>query len=343
MSERDSGTNHQPRPIPLLLGIAKGYYEENRTMDSLAKEWGVSRSTVSRSLAEARDRGIVEIRLHDPTHGLRQLSDTLGSLYPVRFRVVPTIVGDSAEQELDRVAAVAAALLGNMVGAGDVIGVAWGTTVRALSTHLPRHPLTDATVVQLNGAGSSTSTGTDYAASILARFGVAFDAAVQSFPVPAFFDDPAARELLWRERSIARILAIQRRMSVMVAGIGSGTASVTSHLYAGDYLEPEDFRELQDERVAGDIATRFFREDGTYEGITLNERSTGPEFSVLAGVRTRLGVVHGRGKVRGLLGALRAGLFTHVVLDETAARALAEASGPGAGGQHRHRGPARPD
>lgn len=311
----------------MLLAIAKGYYQDHRTMDSLAKDWDVSRSTVSRALSEARERGIVEIRLHDPTHGVRDLAATLSARYSAHFTVVPTIVGDSAEQELDRVATVAAQLIGATLGHGDVLGVAWGTTVRAVSQRLVRHPLTGATVVQLNGAGSPSTTGQDYAAGILQRFGSAFDADVQSFPVPAFFDDPAARELLWRERSIRRILDLQERMSMMVAGIGSLTASVTSHLYDGDFLDASDYELLAQERVVGDIATRFFRADGTHDGITVNARSTGPDFATLHSVPRRLGVVHGRGKVSGLLGALRAGLFTEVVVDETAARAVAETKG----------------
>lgn len=325
MNDPLSGTNHRNRRAQMLLSIAKGYYEEHRTMDSLAKDWDVSRSTVSRALSEARERGIVEIRLHDPTHGVRHLAESLGARYNARFTVVPTIVGDSAEQELDRVASVAAQMVGATMGHGDVLGIAWGTTVRAVSQRLSRHPLTGATVVQLNGAGSPTTTGQDYAAAILQRFASAFDADVQSFPVPAFFDDPATRSLLWRERSISRILDLQGRMNMMIAGIGSLTASVTSHLYDGDFLDEADYSLIDAQGVVGDIATRFFRADGTHEDIPLNARSTGPEFDTLLSVPRRLGVVHGRGKVAGLLGALRAGFFTDVVVDEAAARAVVEA------------------
>ncbi|MDR2255836.1 MAG: sugar-binding transcriptional regulator [Arthrobacter sp.] len=325
MNRSPGGTNEQQRRAAMLLSIAKGYYEEQRTMDSLARDWGVSRSTVSRALSEARERGIVEIRLHDPTHGVRDLAHLLSARHGVRFTVVPTIVGDSPEQELDRVASVAASVVAHLVRPNSVVGLAWGTTVRALSQRLGRHPMNGLTFVQLNGAGSPTSTGEDYAASILRRFADAYDGSLQSFPVPAFFDDPAARELLWRERSISRIVNLQRKMHLMIAGIGSLNATVTSHLYDGDFLDEEDYRLIEQEGVVGDIATRFFRADGTHDGIALNARSTGPTFDTLSTVPLRLGVVHGRGKVPGLLGALRADLFTHVVVDETAARSLAGA------------------
>lgn len=319
------GTNGQADRSRMLLAIAKGYYEEQRTMDSLARDWGVSRSTVSRSLAEARERGIVEIRLHDPTHGVRELTESLRRRFGAGFTVVPTIVGDSPEEELDRVASVAAGRIGKGVRDGDVVGVAWGTTVRAVAQRLPRRPTTGTTVVQLNGAGSPSSTGQDYAADILQRFAQALDAEVQLFPVPAFFDDPLTRELLWHERSIERILHLQSRMDVLVAGIGSMQASVTSHLYDGDFLDAADYELITGEHVVGDLATRFFRADGTHLDIPLNARSTGPSFESVRRVPRRLGVVHGKGKVPGLLGALRAGLFTHVVVDESAARALAAA------------------
>ena len=320
------GTNIQTRRADMLLAIAKGYYEDQRTMDALARDWDVSRSTVSRALSEARERGIVEIRLHDPTHGVRDLSTALATRHGVRFTVVPTIVGDSAEQELDRVASVAAALVSGSLRNGQILGVAWGTTVRAVSQRLTRNPLSGAHIVQLNGAGSPSTTGQDYAAGILHRFGSAFDADVQSFPVPAFFDDPAARDVLWRERSIRHILDLQQNMDMMVAGIGSLQASVTSHLYAGDFLDNADYKLLDREGVVGDIATRFFRADGTHEGIALNARSTGPAFDTLWRIPRRLGVVHGKGKVPGLMGALSARLFTDIVVDETAARAVAEAT-----------------
>jgi len=322
------GTNEHHRRQSMLLAIAKGYYEEQRTMDSLARDWGVSRSTVSRALAEARERGIVEIRLHDPSHGVRSLAESLHGRHGVRFTVVPTIIGDSAEQELDRVASVAAGLLSTMIRPDTVVGVAWGTTLRAVSHRLTRQPVSGLTVVQLNGAGSPTSTGEDYAAGILRRFADAFDATVQSFPVPAFFDDPRARRLLWRERSIRRILELQESMSVFVAGIGSRSATVASHLYDGDFLDAEDYATIDAQGVVGDIATRFFRSDGTHADIDLNERSTGPSFETLSRVPRRLGVVQGRGKVPGLLGALRSGLFTDVVVDETAARAVLTAGAP---------------
>jgi hypothetical protein len=48
MTIHPEGTNPQTSRVQMLLAVARGYYEEQRTMDALAKDWNVSRSTVSR-------------------------------------------------------------------------------------------------------------------------------------------------------------------------------------------------------------------------------------------------------------------------------------------------------
>ena len=72
----------------------------------------------------------------------------------------------------------------------------------------------------------------------------------------------------------------------------------------------------------GDVATVFFRGDGSSDGIVLNERSTGPALAQLSQVRRRICVVSGASKINGLRGALTAGLATDLILDEASARRL---------------------
>jgi len=94
--------------------------------------------------------------------------------------------------------------------------------------------------------------------------------------VPAFFDFPETRQLLWRERSIARVLELQNRMDLAVFSIGAVDGRVPSHVYNAGYLEAGDIAALRTEGVVGDIATVFFRTDGSYGGITINDRASGP-------------------------------------------------------------------
>jgi DNA-binding transcriptional regulator LsrR (DeoR family) len=310
------------------LTAAQRYYLQDLTMEAIAAELGTSRSTVSRLLAYARESGLVEIRIRSPFDQGLELEQTILSRYRVAAHVVPMPETISDVDRLERVAMTAGRLLGGFIDSNMVVGVAWGSTLGAISRHLIRTPTHNAVIVQMNGAGNVQTTGIDYASEILHRFGEAFDAQVQQFPVPAFFDDPATREALWRERSTKRLLAVQARMDLAVFGLGSPFAEVPSQVYIGGYLDAADYRSLRDDRVVGDVATVFYREDGSSEGIALNARASGPSLARLRRVARRVAVVAGVQRLPSLRGALAAGLITDLVLDEGLAAALVASPHP---------------
>ena len=296
------------------------YYLQDEPMDAIARRLGTSRSTVSRLLKSARESGMVQISVRPGPGASGGLAAQLRTSYGVRAHLVPVRVGASEVDRLEHVAKVAARLLMDLVDDGTVLGVAWGTTVSAVAHALGRKPTRGATVVQLNGAANTVTSGVDYASTIVTAFGAAFDAEVRHFPVPAFFDFAATREAMWRERSVQRVLAVQRRTDIALFGVGALGGQVPSHVYSAGYLDREDLRDLREAGVVGDVCTVFLREDGSYKDIAINQRATGPTPQELAKVPRRLCVVAGDAKLRPLRAALRAGAVTDLVIDEQAAR-----------------------
>jgi deoxyribonucleoside regulator len=298
------------------------YYLQDLTMEAIARELGTSRSSVSRLLSFARETGLVDIQIKSPLDQATLTSDALHTRWGITAHVVPVPDQTTDVDRLDRVALSAARILTAFVDSNMVIGLAWGSTVSAISRYLVPKATHGSTIVQLNGAANTRTTGIVYASEILRRFGDAFGATVQQFPVPAFFDDPQTKLALWRERSTKRVLELQENMDVAVFGIGAPDALVPSHVYSGGYLEAEDHDSLERDGVVGDVATMFLREDGSSSDITLNARASGPEFATLRRAPRRVCVVAGLSKVPGLRGALAAGLVTDLILDESTARAL---------------------
>lgn len=312
------------RVLQRALTAAHLYYVQERTMEAIARELRTSRSTVSRLLGHARSTGIVDIRIRSPFEAPRLLEQRLNDRFGVVAHVVPVPDDASEVERLQRVAVAAAHALHEVVHSDLTIGIAWGSTTAAMSRHLIPRPVHGTTFVQLNGSGNTRTTGLLYASEILSGFAGAYGGTAQQFPVPAFFDDPVTKQAMWRERSTRRILAMQSHMDVVVFSVGSADSRVPSHVYAGGYLEPADLAALTDDGVVGDVATVFYRSDGSSDGIALNERATGPDFEVLRRVPVRLCVVSGVSKLISLRGALAAGLATDVVLDEATARLLAD-------------------
>ena len=308
--------------LNLALKAAQLYYMQDLTMDAVGDELKVSRSSVSRLLQMAKDRGIVEVKIHPPEDAYTRMASQIKTRYGVNAHLVPVANSASPIDRLDRVALSAARMLTNFFYSGLTMGVAWGSTTAAVSRNLVPRPMREARVVQLNGAGNTFTTGVTYSGEILRRFGEAYGATVEQFPVPAFFDDPAAKETLWRERSTKRILDIQAKMDVALFGLGASKSEVPSQVYTAGYLSPSDLKALDESGIVGDIATVFYRADGSSNDIDLNKRSTGPSRDVIRSVPRRICVIAGVSRIPSLKGALAGKYVSDLIIDDGTAEAL---------------------
>lgn len=297
----------------LAIEVARRYYLDDEAMPDLAAAYGVSRSTISRLITLARERDWVRIEIVDPDahepESVHQLRERFGLTSITSVSVRPNI-GD-----LDVVGHRAADLLGSMIGDHQTVGVAWGTTTGAVAAWLRPAPHVGVTIVQLNGAGSPADLEVDYSMDILGRFCAAWNASAVHFPVPAFFDRADTRTALWQERSIKRVLRIQRQCDVAVFSVGSTKAKPPSRVYAAGYLSAADRRELSRDGAVGDIATHFYDRNGASEQIHINQRASGLPPDALRRIPRRVCVAAGTGKVEALAGALRGGYVTDLVAD----------------------------
>lgn len=300
------------------------YYDEGQTMDAIASTFGISRSTVSRLLRDAREQGIVRITLRPP--GVRRLADLRSAIaqrYGVRTHVVPTRPDSSERERLRAVATDAAGVVEDLLQPDQVVGIAWGTTVTAVVEQLTPRPVLGAQIVQLNGAVNTEGSGLANVFTVLDRAASRWAATVHPFPVPAFFDYPSTREAMWRERSVRRVLEMQRRCRLAVFGVGAFDSEVPSQVHASGYLAEEDLAQLRSDGAVGDVCTVFLRADGSWRDVRMNTRCSGPSPAALASIPRRVLVASGARKAVPLRAALRADCATDLVLDEaTAARLL---------------------
>lgn len=312
-----------------LLTIARMYYVQRETMDAIAHHMNVSRSTVSRLLKEARDRGLVRVTVVDPDRPMGRIADLFRRYFNVTAHIVQVRPGASSVFRLEQVSRTAADLLLETVHDGDVLGVAWGTTTSAIASHLRPRERHGVTVIGLNGGANHQTTGLPYVGSILHRFAEAFNGQEQLLALPAFFDDPSTRDAMWREQSTQHILKVRDQCRVALFGVGGLNSELQSHVYASNYLGDDDLLALREQGVVGDVCTVMLREDGSYRDIALNARATGMTPRELQHVPRRLCVVTGLSKAAPILGALRAGVATDLIIDQETARAVLTRMKPG--------------
>jgi DNA-binding transcriptional regulator LsrR (DeoR family) len=72
----------------------------------------------------------------------------------------------------------------------------------------------------------------------------------------------------------------------------------------------------------GDIATVFFRADGSYLDLAMNERSSGPDLLALGARKASVCIVAGEKKAAAVRAALTGGFMNTLIVDEPTARLL---------------------
>jgi deoxyribonucleoside regulator len=304
------------------IKVARLYYYQARCTSEIASEMHVSRSTISRLLKFAREEGLVNITVADPGKEPRMIEKKISDKYGIqRVHVVhvPEIAGEV--EWLNRVAQYTARYLNTIFESKMILGIAWGTTLTAISKFLIKKTTHHSQIVQLNGAGNTLSMGNEYASAIIMKFAENYQARAHLFPMPTFFNFAETKRALWRENSIQRILEIQKKADLLLYSIGAVNAGIPSHVYSDGYLTEKNYRELEELDIAGDIATVFFRSNGDFNNIPLNERASGPDLKFFQ-EKYGICVVSGLAKVKGLHSALRGGFIKELIVDEPTANQL---------------------
>ena len=119
-----------------LVNVARMYDEQDRTQSEIADRYGISRPMVSKLLKEARDRGIVTIRINAPkgeSGGAPSLMELVGRCFGIYDGVaVPDGPNDQTTNE-----AVAEAAISYLSGLGGTgLGIGWGHIIGDVVKHM---------------------------------------------------------------------------------------------------------------------------------------------------------------------------------------------------------------
>ena len=324
------------------IAVAKMYYYQGLTTEKIAVEMNISRPTISRLLSFAREKGLVEITVRDSDEYLNSLEQEIKEKYGIANVHIVSVpeVGDE-QSWLHRVAHFAANYLNSLIEDNQILGLSWGTTLSTVGRYLVPKALKDLDIVQLNGTGNAKTINNTFASEIIMRFADNYSARVNLFPVPTFFDFEETKRAMWRERSIRRVLDLQQKADILLFSLGAIENGTPGHVFSDGYFEARDFREVKKKKIVGDIATVFFCENGAYDGISLNKRSSGPDLSLYKKVPRAICVVSGRSKVLALRSALAARYMDSLIVDEPTARLVMKSDMTGPSALPRQKNPRR--
>lgn len=325
--DRTAQARDATEDLLLLADVAQQYYLEDLTQEQIARRIGVSRSNVSRMLKEARERGLVEIRIHHPLKTLPELAAALTRTVALADCLVLDPAGTPAadgggERAADvahQLGALAARYLQERIPDNSIVGVGWGSTVYHVVTsgYLRRKP--GMSVVQLMGSVGGATPDID-GAQVAGRLGRTLGAKVYYLHAPMVVTDAGVRAGLLRDQHIRKTLEMARRAQTLLVSVGAVTQA--SGIYRAGYLNDADLEYIQGQGAVGDICGSYFRQDGSPCSLELEERMIAAPAEVMRGVPLRVGVGWGEAKALPSLGAIRAGLINVLITDEECARAI---------------------
>ena len=296
---------------------ARLYYLQELSQAEVAERLGVSRSTVSRLLAKARDLQIVRIEVRPPAPADRLADAVAGTLGLRHAVVVPAASGVA----LAALAGAATRVLASLdLAPGSVVALSWGRTMAQVVAALP--PLLNAVIVPTIG-GLAEQDASFQLNELVRRAAVASGGHAYFLHAPAM-PSPALRRSLEGDPAIREVLACWDQISVALVGVGPTPSSIQhnpAHLPGGRGV-------LAD--AVGDISWRYFDLAGRPVHYPEERRLLGVSREQLAAAGTLVAVAAGVDKAPSILGACRARLVDVLVTDSTTAEAvLALAERPG--------------
>ena len=312
------------RHVQQLVDVASRYYVDGASQADIAHEIHVSRPTVSRLLSEARDSGVVTIRIEHPmrrqSHLERQLIDRFG----LTDAWVPRVDSGLPTEAVARCAAV---IVADTVRDDSVVAISNGTTLAELIAELEKLPAArhrESIVVPMIGALGSDNLLVD-GPDLCRRIADCLGGTYRILPTPLIVGAPRLAAALRTEVSIATTLSLASRADVAVVGIGTCDNTGSGRIFDG-WMTRSINQRLLEQGAVGHIAGHHFDAQGRHIKSDLCERTIGIAPERLAEMPNVVAVVAGTNKVSAILGALRGGYIQSLVIDdETAARVLASA------------------
>lgn len=306
------------RSLDVLLAAARMYYEEGRSQRSVAQALGLSESSISRTLAAAREAGVVRISIHDPrveVDRVPHLEARLERAFGLSAAWVGTGMRDLSPTEV--VAKLGAQLFADRLWSMRRVGLSWGATIGRLVEEIdPPLVAPELELLPLVG-GMSVLDAAPSGSTSLSSLGQKLGVRARRIDAPAIVESPETCAAILRESSVRQALELATIVDTAWAGIGCvGVPGGSSEqLLAAMRLTDEDSEQVHVANPAGDFCGRFFDDDGVPLSGPTASRVIGVGFDDLRQIPAVIGLAGGSSKARGVLAALRSGVIDIAVLD----------------------------
>jgi len=302
----------------LMVKVASLYYKDGLTQDDISKKIKISKYQVNRILKRSVETGVVKISINDSMANITDLEEKLEKAFNLKRAIVVDNSGLSDKELKAKMGQAASGYLLEIIKNNDIIGVAWGTTVNEVITHLPNKINKKVDIVQVTGGMHQLSVNLN-CQDIARRLADVFGVEPHLIYAPAIVETSKLRNLLLNESSIKTTFDFFNRIDIAIVGIGAIFPKVTSSFIETGSFNEDDFEKLKLSNTVGDVSSHFFDINGKISEPDIDKRMIAISADDLFKIPDSIGTAGGEAKAESILGALRGKYINIIVTDSKAA------------------------
>jgi DNA-binding transcriptional regulator LsrR (DeoR family) len=278
----------------------------------------VSVASVSRALDKARKMGIVQFTIQADPDDFSQTEVAVEQAFGLNeCLLVPSF--ERVEHVYVAMGRVLAEVLSRVLHPGEILGLSWGETLKAIGESMPALPIGGVDVVPIIGALGTIDTGI-YPGSLARAFAEKVGGTPYLVNTPAIVSSEAVRRSLMSDSGFQQILEMWRRLNVVI--LGAGDLGQDSSMYRANIFGAAELDSMQ--AAGGFAACNFHILDRAGRPVPseVADRVVKISLSDLQRVERRILVATGQTKVDAIRAVLKSKLANALITDVESAQAL---------------------
>lgn len=307
------------------------HYKQGMSQQEIGKKLNVSRTTISRALAQAKREGYVQIQINYPQDSAISLETTLEQKFNLKEAV---IASTQNEQDLqDEIAFYASDYLLRTLKNHMTVALTRGVTLQHMVDYLGKDvrlkflktddvklvPLMAATNISTSVPKQYRMAYSNYLIEEVARI---FNGNSYQMFAPQYVTSAETRDVFMQEKSIKEVFDLAKSADIAIAGIGA--LNENSALINAQMIPLEEYQRLQKIGGKGELLAHILDENGNLLNDQFEEHLIGLTLEDFKQIPIRVGVACGLEKKEAILSVLRGGYINVLITDEKVANYLIE-------------------
>ena len=316
-----------------IIKVVEMHYKQGMSQQEIGKKLNVSRTTISRALAQAKREGYVQIKINYPQDSAISLETILEQKFNLKEAV---IASTQNEQDLqDEIAFYASDYLLRTLKNHMTVALTRGVTLQHMVEYLSKDvrlkflktddvklvPLMAATNISTSVSKQYRMAYSNYPIEEVARI---FNGNSYQMFAPQYVTSAEIREVFMQEKSIKEVFDLAKSADIAIAGIGA--LNENSALINAQMIPLEEYQRLQKIGGKGELLAHILDENGKLLNDQFEQHLIGLTLEDFKQIPIRVGVACGLEKKEAILSVLRGGYINVLITDEKVANYLIEES-----------------